>query len=151
MLTSEAAIKAIIESVIKKSDQSNQEPEQITTGPSENLSQPLNSNNHNLMNGINLQDSGSAGCDLEDNPTEHYNSSPGATNAETEPSGKKISQIGERNANTGNLEEAEKEQICKVETKKTTIQVDISIYFHVNLNIKYEIIHRSQDRGALEA
>ena len=139
MLTSEAAIKAIIESVIKKSQQ-NHQPEQITTGLSENLSQPLNSN------GINVQDIGSSGGDLEDKTTEHYNSNPGANNAQTEPSGRTTYQTGENNANEGNLEEGEG-QICKDEKKKTTIQVDIIIYFHVNLN-KDEVIHRSQDRGA---
>ena len=116
MLTSEAAIKAIIESVIKKS-QSNHELEQITTGPAENLSQPLNSD-HNLT--------GSEHGDLEqDSPTEHYNSSLGGNNAEK--SGRTTSPTGEKNANMGNLEEGGKGQICKVE-KKTRTQVNASIF-----------------------
>ena len=144
MLTSEAAIKAIIESVIKKSQQ-NHEPEQLTTGLSENLSQP-SSSDLNLINGINLQDSGSAQGDLANSPIEHNNSSLGADNAEREPYRMKSPQNGEKKENMGKLEEGEKGQIWKAK-KKTTIQVDIVIYFHVNLN-KDEVIHRSQDRGA---
>ena len=68
MLTSEAAIKAIIESVINKCQQPSHEPEQITTGPSENLSQP-SSSNHNLTNFMNLQDTRRAEGDIGDNPT----------------------------------------------------------------------------------
>ena len=144
-MTSEAAIKAIIESVIKKSQQ-NHEPEQLSTGLSENLSQP-SSSDLSLINGINFQDSESARGDLANRPIEHNNSSLGADIAEKEPSGKKSSQNGEKNENTRNLEEREKGQIWKAEKKKTTTQVDIIIYFHVNLN-KDEVIHRSQDRGA---
>ena len=115
MLTSEAAIKAIIESVIKKS-QSNHELEQITTGPDENLSQPLNSD-HNLT--------GREHTDLEqDIPTE-YNSSLGGNNAEK--SGRTASPTAEKIANMGNLEEGGKGQICKVE-KNTRTQVDTSIF-----------------------
>lgn len=145
MMTSEAAIKAIIESVIKKSQQ-NHEPEQLTTGLSENLSQP-SSSDLNLINGINLQGSESAQGDLANSPIEHNNSSLGADNAEREPCRMKSPQNGEKKENMGKLEEGEKGQIWKAEKKKTTIQVDIIIYFHVNLN-KDEVIHRSQDQGA---
>ena len=126
MLTSEAAIKAIIESVIKKS---NHEPEQIATGPSENPSQPLLNPDHNLISGINLQDTGSAKGDLEDSPTEHYNSRLGTSGKTSgKPSGKTTAQTGEENANMGTLEEGGRGQICKDEKKKTGIQVDSSSF-----------------------
>ena len=76
MLTSEAAIKAIIESVIKKSQSSLELEEQITTGPGENISDT----DPDLTKGINLQDTGSAQSDLE----EDCNSSLGANNAENQ-------------------------------------------------------------------
>ena len=110
MLTSEAAIKAIIESVIKKS-QSNHELEQITTGPGENLSQSLNPN-HNLTKEINLQ------SDLEGSSTEHNSCSLEANNGEKEPSERTTSQTIQENANMGNL---------KDEKKKTRTQVNNSI------------------------
>ena len=117
MLTSEAAIKAIIESVIKKSQSSLELEEQITTGPGENISDT----DPDLTKGINLQDTGSAQIDLE----EDFNSGLGANNAEKEPSGRRT---GEKNPNMGNLEKGGKGRICKDEKKKTRIQVDISIF-----------------------
>ena len=110
MLTSEAAIKAIIESVIKKS-QSNHELEQITAGPGENLSQSWNPN-HNLTKEINLQ------SDHEGSSTEHNSCSLEANNGEKEPSERTTSQTIQENANMGNL---------KDEKKKTRTQVNNSI------------------------
>jgi len=120
MLTSEAAIKAIIESVIKNS-QSNHELEQI--GPSENLSQPLKSDHNLISDSINT---GSAEADLEESPTDCYNSSLLRGNG-IEASGKTTSQTGEENTKAGNLgeggknlEEGGKEQIANDEEKKKT-------------------------------
>ena len=105
MLTSEAAIKAIIESVIKKCQQPSQQPEQITTGPSENLSH-LSSSDHNLTNCMNLPNTGRAEGDMDENPTsEHYYSSLWANDAGTEAREKTTSHIGEKNKNAGNLGE----------------------------------------------
>ena len=54
--------------------------------------------------------------------SEHINLSLRSIDAETESKGKKTSNNGEKTNDTGNLEEGDKEQICKDE-KKTTVQV----------------------------
>lgn len=117
MLTSEAAIKAIIESVIKKS-QSDHDLEQI--GPNGSLSR-LTDTDHNLISGVSPR---SAQGDRDESTTTYCNSSLG--DVEKEGSGKKTtSQTGEQNRN---VEEGEKGQIASdEEKKKTRIQVSISM------------------------
>ena len=109
MLTSEAAIKAIIESVIQKS-QSSPEPGKSATGPSENLSRTLCSN-HTSTNDMKLEVT--ARGDMADEP---YHSSLGVNNAET----KANSDNAKKDTNK---EEGAVGQICKDGENKTTIQV----------------------------
>ena len=110
MLTSEAAIKAIIESVIQKS-QSSPEPGKTATGPSENLSRTLCSN-HTSTNDMKLEVT--ARGDMADEP---YHSSLGVNNAETKANSDNAKK------DTRNQEEGAVGQICKDGENKTTIQV----------------------------